>query len=178
MRRFSFVAVFLIVTGALIGPSRPCAAQKTVVSSRKAAALLHGVFRPIKTVAGLPPAVKRAFPSRDRQRDFHMADSGKPFQVTDVVTDNTLPWRGVVFAGVSGVGDRASGRRCFVFYKRGGRGHSCQLLILNIAPYRKTARLLWRGFCPASAKSASVDALRNALTRGEFRAMSISDFAG
>lgn len=57
-----------------------------------------------------------------------MANPGKNFRATDVVYDSALPYKRLIFGGVSG-------DRCFfVHYERGGWGLSYLLAFFNVTP--------------------------------------------
>ncbi len=57
-----------------------------------------------------------------------MANPGEKFQADDVVIDQTLPWRRLVFAG-------AQGDEWFVHYERGGYAHSYHVTAFKVNPY-------------------------------------------
>jgi hypothetical protein len=116
---------------------------------------LEGDFSIIKSVEALPPAVLRAFTEQGGSR-FTMANPGKDFQATDYVLDDTLPFKRLVLAGLSG-------DRCFVHYEQGGRGHSYVLALFNVTS-KDGMKPVWRGNCPARA--SSMEELRRLLIKG------------
>ena len=116
---------------------------------------LQGDFSLIKDVRALPAPVLQAFTEQGGSR-LTMANPGKDFQATDVVFFNSLPWRRLIFAGVSG-------DKCFVHYEQGGRGHSYVLALFNV-PAKDDMRPVWRGHCPTRA--ATLEELRAWFVKG------------
>ena len=97
---------------------------------------LDGDFKILTRVEQLPESVKTAFAALMHQPQFEMADPGRDFQVTDVITHQGLPRRRLIFAGLSD-------RECFIHYETGGRGHSFDLVVFSNAP--SGATLVWSG---------------------------------
>src|ERR1700687_305596 len=117
---------------------------------------LQGDFSLIKDVRALPAPVLQAFTEPKGGSRVTMANPGKDFQATDVILDSSLPFRRLIFAGVSG-------DKCFVHYEQGGRGHSYVLALFNV-PSKDDMRPVWRGHCPARA--ATLEELRAWFVKG------------
>jgi hypothetical protein len=83
-------------------------------------------FKIVDTVEQLPPSVKTAFAALTHQSQFEMADPGRDFQLTDVITHEGLPRRRLIFAGISD-------RDCFIHYEMGGYGHSFYVVVFSRA---------------------------------------------
>jgi len=116
-----------LVFGSIAGSALVCLAQITKpAASDNEHRWSQDTFRIIHRVSDLPPAVKKQFPAPDMQRDFRMADPGKPYQATCIVTKPRLPSRRLIFAGLSK-------DHCFVHYERGGRGYSRSLVVFRLS---------------------------------------------
>lgn len=63
-------------------------------------AFLAGDYKILRTVSDLPGGIQRLYAVRGESR-IAMADPGKRFESTDVITDPTLPSRRLIFAGVA-----------------------------------------------------------------------------
>jgi hypothetical protein len=111
-------------------------------------------FSPINDVQNLPVPVLRAFTEEGSTR-LVIANPGKDFTVGDVVYDETLPSKRLIFAGVSG-------EKCFVHYEQGGRGHMYLVALFKASNDSMTP--VWRGFCRGRAKS--IEELRSWLHDG------------
>jgi hypothetical protein len=88
--------------------------QEAETARAERQAFLAGDYKILRTVSDLPGGIQRLYTVKGESR-IAMADPGKRFESTDVVTDPTLPSRRLIFAGV--VQDRA-----FVHYEQGGIG--------------------------------------------------------
>ena len=120
-------------------------AQEGQISSAESERLLDGQFKIVWKTDGIPASLKQAFSKITRQRSFAMADPGQKFQVTDVVLDNALPSRRLVFAGTQG-------DTWFVHYERGGYAHSYYVIALKLIPH-SDAEFQWGCSVPGVAKS-------------------------
>ena len=89
--------------------------------------ILDGDFEILTSVNRLPTPVRSAFATLSRQSSFEMADPGQNFQATDLITKKGLPWRRLIFAGIS------TGK-CFLHYERGGRGRSYYVVVFTTGP--------------------------------------------
>lgn len=115
-----------------------------------------GNFLIIKDVNNLPPPVLWAFTEQHGSRVV-MANPGKKFRATDVVVDPTLPYRRLIFAGVSG-------DRCFVHYEQGGLAHSYLVALFQVTS-KDNMKPIWRGYCWEPA--TSFEELRSWLLDGK-----------
>jgi hypothetical protein len=91
-------------------------------------------------VADIPPAVMAAAAAARgpgaAQYPLEMADPGRPFQVTDVVVDKTLPGRRLIAA-------YAAADDWIVHYEAGGVAHTYHVAFFRI--HGKTAAFVWQG---------------------------------
>jgi hypothetical protein len=117
---------------------------------------LEGNFSVIKDLRDLPVPVLRAFTEQGGSR-LVMANPGENFRATDVVTDRALPYRRLIFAGVSG-------DRCFVHYELGGIAHSYLLALFNVPP-KGTLKPVWVGYC--GGRATKLEDLRSMVANGE-----------
>lgn len=109
-----------------------------VLTAEETKHLLDGNFTILTKVETFPEAVRKSFLEVGGER-MTIANPGEPYQETDVVTDDTLPWMRLIFAGVSE-------KKAFVFYEQGGFVHSYRLEIYTLTS-RITAERLWGGYC-------------------------------
>jgi hypothetical protein len=116
-------------------------ADSPVVS---AAGILDGDFEIVTSVNRLPTSVRSAFAVLARQSSFEMADPGQNFQATDFIAKTALPWRRLIFAGISA-------EKCFLHYERGGRGHSYYLVVFTTEP--TGAKFFWGTALPNPSMS-------------------------
>jgi hypothetical protein len=91
----------------------------------------------VKNTGLLPIACKSAFSVLAKQSEFEMAEPGERFQSGDVVTDH-LPWRRLVFGGVSR-------DRCLIYYERGGRGLMYAVVVFDLSSDQKATFLYGMG---------------------------------
>jgi hypothetical protein len=99
-----------------------------------AGGILDGDFEIVTSVHRLSEPVRSAFAVLAREFRFEMANPGQDFQETDVITNNGLPLRRLIFAGISG-------GKCFLHYERGGRGHSYYVVVFTTTP--SEAKFVW-----------------------------------
>src|SRR5438876_12438783 len=97
-----------------------------------------GNFAIIKDVQALPASILKACTEIGGSRHV-LANPGHRFEATDVIRDESLPRKRMIFAGVSG-------NRWFVHYEQGGRGHSFRLAFFQVTS-PSTMKPLWQGFC-------------------------------
>jgi hypothetical protein len=81
-----------------------------------------------------------------------MADPGERFQATDVVIDSTLPWRRLIFAGVTP--DRA-----LIHYELVGIGRSLVVELYDLKS-PQSAVGVWRGYYDESGRFAATHGKR------------------
>jgi hypothetical protein len=93
-------------------------------------------FSVTHTINGLPGDCRKAFTLLTRESQFSMADPGQQFQWGDVVQEYGLPVRRLLFGGFND-------QKCFIFYEKGGRGHSYNLLVFKMGGFHPAT---WAGF--------------------------------
>jgi hypothetical protein len=133
-------------TGFQIPPGEPVPIKFTnpSMTSTEVRAFLTADFEIVRRMADVPAGIRNLYTMNDRPL-VAIADPGKVWQPTDVITDPYIPRRRLIFAGVAQ--DRA-----FIYYEQGGIGYSRDLELFRMkAP--DAAVGLWRGYCN-SAKPA------------------------
>jgi hypothetical protein len=91
-------------------------------------------FHQIVAATNLPPTVF-SLCADDRGR---LAEPGQKWQVTDAITDDTLPRKRLIWTVTDG-------DYYVVHYERGGRGHSFHVLVAKLKPGESKPSLVWRG---------------------------------
>jgi hypothetical protein len=81
-----------------------------------------------------------------------MANPGERYQATDVIREQGLPWRRLIFAAVRQ-------NRCLIDYEKGGRGKTLYLVVLDTS--NDPATLIWGG--PAVIQPNNLALLREKL---------------
>jgi hypothetical protein len=116
---------------------------------------LDSDFRIVTDVSALPSSVLQTFTEEGGSR-LLMANPGQKFEVTDVISDPSVPRERLIFAGVAG-------DKCFVHYEKGGYAHS---YILEIFGPTSTGKVgpLYGGYCDAPA--TNFQNLRSSLIHG------------
>ena len=84
-----------------------------------------------------------------------MANPGQRFEATDVIRDESLPRKRLIFAGISG-------NKCFVHYEQGGLGLSYPVAFFELTSSQGMTPI-WRGGC---GKAKDLDQLRSLLNQG------------
>jgi hypothetical protein len=127
-----------------------CYADVTKLSSEDRKILQDSSrFHEVHSIKDLPPPVV-ALCADDKGR---MADPGENWNVTDAVTDPTLPWKRLIWAAVGG-------DYYVVHYERGGIDHSFHVLIAKLAKGNEKPKVIWSGVGrPLNDYSAFLDAL-------------------
>ncbi|HEY6369767.1 MAG TPA: hypothetical protein VIX37_04255 [Candidatus Sulfotelmatobacter sp.] len=97
--------------------------------------ILDGVFGPLVSTEEMPRSLKDAFTVATRRNAFALANPERKYQATDIVVKPGLPFRRMVFAGVSN-------DKWFIDYEKGGRGHSYGCRGLSTANGRSHALLV------------------------------------
>jgi hypothetical protein len=120
--------------------------------------ILDGQFTVLTSTDAMPPHLKEAFEMITGLRQFEMANLGQKYQATDVITEPGLPFRRLLFAGVSD-------DKWFIQYERGGYGHSYAVVVFSVEP-RGTVRFFWGGTGFQGAKD--LDDLRRTIAAGRF----------
>ena len=121
-----------------LGQSPPIEFPIQSLPKVEAREFLEGDFRIITDVRNLPGPVLQAYTEVGGTR-LLMANPGKKFQVTDVVSDSSLPFKRLIFAGV--LDDK-----CFVHYEHGGRGFADMLSLFSITSAGRL-KPAWQGYC-------------------------------
>jgi hypothetical protein len=96
------------------------------ISQSEVEQFLDGDFQLITDMEALPEPVIKAFTETGGSR-LTVANPGKRFQVSDVVWDESLPWKRLLFAGLSG-------NKCFMLYEQGGEAHFYVLALFTLTP--------------------------------------------
>jgi hypothetical protein len=107
----------------------------------------------------MPQSIKNAFATITGIKPFALADPGRKYQMTDDGGEEPgLPQRRLIFAG-------SCKNRWFIYYERGGMGHSSAVMVLNIEQ-NNSVHFVWggAGFRPA----ANLNDLRDAIASGDF----------
>lgn len=142
-------------------PANPPTVDAPVVhklSADEKARILDGKFSIERNVARLPDALKSAFAILAKEPDFKMANPGEKYQETDVVTDPALPFRRLLFAGVSK-------EKYFIHYEKGGISHSYHVAVFAVNPDGKV-NFLWGG--PGTRAASDLAQLRMMVSAGIF----------
>lgn len=119
------------------GEPTPILFAKRNMSCVERLAFLAGDYTIMRSVSALPGGIKKLYTVKGESR-IAMADPGASFQATDVVIDSTLPWRRLIFAGVTP--DRA-----FIHYELGGIGRSFVVELYDLKS-PQSAVGVWRGY--------------------------------
>jgi len=91
-------------------------------------------FREIHTATNLPPAVFTLCADENGR----LAEPGQKWEVTDVITDDKLPTKRLVWAVTDG-------DYYVAHYERGGRGHSFHVLVAKLKDRDGKPSFVWRG---------------------------------
>jgi hypothetical protein len=90
----------------------------------------------IHNTADIPSACKLAFAKLSGESQFKMANPGEKYQLTDVIYEEGLPWRRLMFSAVKN-------KRCAIVYEHGGIGVSTHSVVLDIST--NPATVAWIG---------------------------------
>ena len=121
------------LTLAIVATAMIAAAAATRLSDEDRKALANLVE--VRRVDAVPAGVWTAFAAASADHSSSMANPGEKWQATDVIMEKGLPWRRLIFAGVSD-------QYCLLHYERGGIAHSFHLML-----FRRDGdewRLVWR----------------------------------
>lgn len=91
-------------------------------------------FHEVHATTKLPPLVVKICADENGR----IAEPGQNWQATDVVIDNKLSWKRLVWAATDG-------EYFVVHYERGGIDHSFHILIAKLKPSDANAKVVWRG---------------------------------
>jgi hypothetical protein len=103
---------------------------------------LAGNFTIIRDTKALPRSILHVYTEQGGTR-LLMADPGKNFEATDVISDPSVPRKRLIFAGVSN-------DKCFVHYEQGGLGHMYLLALFKVSS-KEALEPIWRGYCGPAA---------------------------
>jgi hypothetical protein len=117
------------------------------ISQTEVEQFLDGDFQLITDIQALPKPLIEAFTETGGSR-LTIADPGERFQVTDVVLDPSLPWKRLLFAGLSG-------NKCFMLYEQGGDIHFYVLALFKLSPPNRLIPIS-QGSCEAAADIAEL----------------------
>jgi hypothetical protein len=112
-------------------------------------------FAPVTTVAALPASVKEGLAQLFGET-LKMAEPGAPFQATDVIGPDRLPFRRLVAAG-------CAADHCLVHYEKGGFAHVHYVVVLRTSV--AGASFEWGGLTGGGL--ANVDAVKDAVVSGK-----------
>lgn len=155
-RRAVATAIGWLLAAASAGVAQP--AVPVTVSAATRAHVLGERFQAVTAVRGLPLGVREELQRMFGSSAMAMADPGAPFQVTDVITDPSLPIRRMSVAG-------CSQDHCLVYYERGGIAHMWHAVLFHWTP--EATRVVAGGIAPAGL--GTVDELRTAVLSGALR---------
>jgi hypothetical protein len=155
------VQVTTVVVGMLLAAASVSSAQPAVPATVPTATQAHvrsERFQVVSAVRGLPLGVREELQRMFGSSAMAIADPGAPFQVTDVITDPSLPIRRMSVAG-------CSQDHCLVYYERGGIAHVWHAVLFHWTP--NATRVVAGGMAPAGLRT--VDELRNAVLSGALK---------
>jgi len=135
LRRLLLLPAFLVF---ILTASGSLHAGITRLSEADRQHLLEDNFQMVYQVADIPPGVRQAF-AENAKVPFHMADPGRPFLISCIVTDPELPVRRLVFAGISP-------DYCFIHYELGGINYGWHVVLFRLAGNGK-ANFIWGATC-------------------------------
>jgi hypothetical protein len=138
-----------VVAAQSVSPTLPAAIRAHVRDER---------FQAVTAVRGLPLGVREELQRMFGSSAAAIADPGAPFQVTDVITDPSLPIRRMSVAG-------CSQDHCLVYYERGGIAHVWHAVLFHWTP--EATRVEAGGIAPAGLRT--VDDLRTAVLSGALK---------
>jgi len=111
-------------------------AQVTKLAAADREKLLKATDAPlVTTMHEIPAEVVKACAAASSGGGFELADAGKPFQVTDVITDEKLPGKRLDWAA------RIPGYM-IVHYETGGIAHAYHVMVVALDPEKK-AHVVW-----------------------------------
>jgi hypothetical protein len=120
--------------------------------------ILDGPSTEVTKTEAMPDNVKEAFAKITGEPSFALANPGQKYQTTDVVVDQRLSRRRLIFAGV-----RAD--EWFIHYELGGIGHSYCVLLFKVDTQNRL-QFIWGG--AGSHDARTLDQLRKMVAAGQF----------
>jgi hypothetical protein len=112
-------------------------------------------FEIVTSIRGLPLGVRDELQQLFGSQSLDIAEPGAEFQATSAGAGQGLPTRRLVAAG-------CSIDHCLVYYERGGRAHTWQVVLFHWTP--AATRLEWAGSAPGGL--ATIDDVRDAVLAG------------
>ncbi len=86
--------------------------------------ILHDEFVIYTSVDSIPRPLVYALPFTDTEAELVMADPDEVFNKTDVILDEDLPFKRLIFGG-------QSDRYWFIYYEQGGWGYGCHFILFE-----------------------------------------------
>lgn len=157
MRHFQF----LFVIGVTLSSCTAAGSQATDAGALPAplrAHLQNERFQMVASLRGLPLGVRDSLQGSFGRSTLDIAETGAPFQATDVAADPNLPTRRLVAAG-------CSTDHCIVYFERGGIAHTWHVMVFHWTP--AATRFEWGGTAPGAM--ANIDEVRNAILSGAIK---------
>jgi hypothetical protein len=109
-------------------------------------------FHEVRSTSNLPSAILALC---DSGGDGKLAEPGQKWNVTDAITDPTLPGKRLIWAAVGG-------EYYVVHYERGGIAHTFHVLVAALTKNNAKPKVIWRGVGgPLKDYAAFLIALRN-----------------
>jgi hypothetical protein len=118
-------------------PGEPPPIHFSGMSSDARRDFLNADYAILSKVSDLPAGIKKLYTVSGTSR-VAIADPGRKFEATDLITDPDLPKRRLIFAGVAG-------DRVFIHYERGGIGLSYVVALFQLKS-PDLAVGLWSGY--------------------------------
>jgi hypothetical protein len=145
MKRLSLCLIFLIALESL------CVAEVTKLPAEHRKVLEDSSrFREELSKTNLPSSIV----SLCADGGGRLAEPGKKWQASDVITDKSLPRNRLIWAAVAG-------EYYVVHYERGGFVHNYLVLVATLAKGETKPKIVWRGLgIPLRNYSEFLDALR------------------
>jgi hypothetical protein len=158
MRRALFLLVLL---AAILGGAVTVSAKVTKLDAADRKRLMEAQGPAlVLTMREIPEEVVRACAAETIGKEFRLADAGQPFQVTDVISNEKLLSKRLIW------GARLPGY-FVVHYEHGGYAHTYHVLVVAVDGAEK-ARVVWSGLvASAVAPLKSYGAFREALAAGK-----------
>jgi hypothetical protein len=124
------------------------------ISQSEIEKFLEGDFHIITDMKALPKPVGNAVTETAGAR-LTIANPGQKFEATDVIRDQSLPRKRLLFAGVAG-------EKCFMLYEQGGIAHFYVLALFKTSS-ADSLQPIWRAYCRAAS---SMTELRSNVSEG------------
>ena len=105
-------------------------------SESKEYILREDAFSGISSVKEIPASVLMKFSEIARDPNLTIANPGEKFQETDVISEEGLPLRRLIFGGISK-------DYCLIHYEQGGYAPSYNVILFKLSG--KSADFLWGG---------------------------------